>query len=429
MTEAHWLPAVKPEWSMLRLKRIVSCPVVKGDGIAYPFVALEHIRSASGAVNPDFEWSPQSSEDCILFRVGDVLFGKLRPYLRKYLQADRNGCCQSELLVLRPRDMRLSTRFLFYVVQSEPFVAWADATSYGVKMPRTSWESLGIAEVLLPSTSDQDSICAFLDRETARIDALIEKKERLITLLEEKRAALINRAVTKGLDPSAPVKESGVSCLGLVPAHWQVKRLKNVSVGGLVNGLFKTKDAYGDGTPLINVADVYQKDHRIRFESLGRVRATPADVDKYLVLSGDVFFVRSSLKLEGTGASALVDHLPESAVFECHLVRLRPEPCLVAPRFLALYLNSALVRQHIVAMAQTTTMSTIGQNELACLPALLPPLLEQEQVCAAVDADARRIDCVIDKIRQQISEFQEYRTALISAAVTGKIDVRGSAQV
>ena len=150
MTEARWLPVAQPGWSILRLKGIVSCPVVKGDGIACPFVALEHIRSASGAVCPDFEWSPQSSEDCIFFRAGDVLFGKLRPYLRKYLQADRNGCCQSELLVLRPRDMRLSTRFLFYAVQSEPFIAWADATSYGVKMPRTSWEVLSTPKFCCP---------------------------------------------------------------------------------------------------------------------------------------------------------------------------------------------------------------------------------------------------------------------------------------
>jgi len=326
----------------------------------------------------------------------------------------------SEHAVVVDTGGRFNVRWLGEILRSLDLNQYSQSAA----QPGLAVDTIANLSVPEPPEAEQNAIGAFVERQSAKINALVEKKERLITLLEEKRAALINRAVTKGLDPSAPMKTSGILWLGSVPAHWQVKRLKNISVGGLTNGIFKTKDAYGDGTPLINVVDVYQSDHRICFDNLDRVRAIPTEAEKYRVSAGDILFVRSSLKLEGTGASALVDHVPEPTVFECHLVRLRPDPCLAVPGFLSLYLNSALVRQRTVAIAQTTTMSTIGQNELACLPVVLPPPPEQGRICAAIDADSQRIDAAILKIREQIAKFHEYRTALISAAVTGKIDVR-----
>ena len=129
---------------------------------------------------------------------------------------------------------------------------------------------MGLAE---PPTIEQRAIAAFLDRETARIDALVAKKQQLIELLQEKRTALVTRAVTKGLDPNVPMKDSGVEWLGQIPAHWEVVPLKRVLLERAINGLFKKREAWGTGSPIINVVDLYRADFRIDPDSLERVEA------------------------------------------------------------------------------------------------------------------------------------------------------------
>src|SRR5262249_6518145 len=129
----------------------------------------------------------------------------------------------------------------------------------------------------IPAADEQRAIAAFLDREMARIDDLIAKKEQLIELLEEKRAALITHAVTRGLNPDAALRDSGIEWLGQIPKHWEVRRLRHAIKGPLVNGLFKTQEYFGSGYPLINVYDVYRPDFIVDKASLGRVEATSTE--------------------------------------------------------------------------------------------------------------------------------------------------------
>ncbi len=143
--------------------------------------------------------------------------------------------------------------------------------------------------------------------------------------------------------------------------------------------------------------DVYQSDFQVQPELLDRVRVTSEEMEKYEVVAGDLVFVRSSLKLEGIGVSALMSKVPEPTVFECHLVRLRPRRDLVLPRFLSLYLGSMSVRHRLVAAAQTTTMTTIAQEGIACLDVLQPPQEEQVQIVAFLDGETAKIDTLIAK--------------------------------
>ena len=147
-----------------------------------------------------------------IFHEGDVLFGKLRPYLAKALLSTASGVCSTELLVLR--GSKVIPRFLLYYALSDEFIKQVDSSTYGAKMPRASWDFIGNMAAPVPSTNEQISIAAFLDRETAKIDNLISKQERLSGFLQEKRQAVISHAVTKGLDPNAPMKDSGVEWPG-----------------------------------------------------------------------------------------------------------------------------------------------------------------------------------------------------------------------
>jgi type I restriction enzyme, S subunit len=200
--------------------------------------------------------------------------------------------------------------------------------------------------------------------------------------------------------------------------------LRFVAKNGLANGLFKTKDFFGTGTKLINVIDAYQNNYLVDYPSLDRVQTEPHERELYSAKSGDIFFVRSSLKLEGVAASVCLMNPPEETVFECHLVRIRPEQTQVLPQYLIKYLNSSLIRQRLIALAETTTMTTIAQPKLASLEVIVPPLEEQRAIAAYLDQETAKLDALVGKVEAVIERLQEYRAALIAAAVTGQVDVR-----
>ncbi len=321
--------------------------------------------------------------------------------------------------VLRPRN-RLAAGFLAPALNCVDYRAFIDGSTRD-KLTQGDMNRIPIQSPPLP---EQRAIATFLDRETAKIDALIEKKERLIELLQEKRTALITHAVTKGLDPGVTMKDSGVEWLGEVPAHWEIKPLRHVLSGGLRNGIFKKNEHFGKGVKLVNVIDVYVDNFYVHFDGLGRVEADEKESLTYAVKPGDIFFVRSSLKLGGVARAVCIRETPESTVFECHLVRGRPNRSSVSPDYLIHYLNNTLVRQRLISASITTTMSTISQPQLASLEVLRPPPAEQRVIAAHLQLKTAGIDSLVKKIQGGIGQLKEYRTALISAAVTGKIDVR-----
>lgn len=187
------------------------------------YLGLENIESWTGRIIEAESKSHDTTDDdtglANVFKEGDVLFGKLRPYLAKACHASRDGVCSTELLVMRPAES-LHPRFLLYSLLTPNFVGAVDASTFGAKMPRASWDFIGSLEIPVPPIEAQAIIAAYLDRETTRIDGLIAEKERMLALLEEKRAALISHVVTRGLDPSAPLKPSGQEWLGEIPEGW-----------------------------------------------------------------------------------------------------------------------------------------------------------------------------------------------------------------
>ena len=275
----------------------------------------------------------------------------------------------------------------------------------------------------IPPKAEEDRIVAFLDEKTKQIDTLIAKKQRQIELLEEQKAILINLTVTRGLNPHAELQAPGIEWINSIPKGWKVIALRYLLSEPLTNGLFKTKQFYGEGTRLVNVGDVYAQDNVITPSSLERVAANSREKAAYKVLKGDIFFVRSSLKLEGTGASSMMPDCDEETVFECHVIRGRPKPRIIEPEFLIRYLNAASVRSALVAQVKTVTMSTLDQQAFLCLPILVPPKEEQEAICHALRATFEKFNQAKSQIEYQIQALQTLRNSLIAHAVTGKIKV------
>ena len=331
----EWLGEVPEHWKVKALKHVTSCL----DGKRIPLNSEQRALRVGDVPY----WGANSIVDYVdeaLFDEELVLLGEdgapfFQPFARVAFHVDEPIWPNNHVHVLRPKEG--NGQFLAHYLNCVDFSEFVDGSTRD-KLTQGKMKQI---PVLLPTEDERSSVGRFLDRETAKIDILIAKQERLIELLQEKRQALISHAVTKGLNRDAAMKPSGVEWLGEVPAHWAVTRLRRVADGGLINGLFKTKDSYGRGAPLVNVFDVYQRDSQIQPETLDRVETTSAELEKYSVVAGDLLFVRSSLKLEGIGVSALVREVFEPTVFECHLVRLRPRRNLVVPRFLSLYLRVA----------------------------------------------------------------------------------------
>ena len=414
----EWLGEIPANWEVKRLKYAAPLRVsklnIKPEDDTY--IGLENIESWTGRLF--IQDQPESVESAVgQFEAGDVLFGKLRPYLAKAARPEFNGVSTSEILALRP--VEYSQSYLFYSFLNKLYIHWIDMLTYGTKMPRVSPDQVGNGFTPLPPLPEQRAIAAFLDRETAKIDALVAKKERLIELLQEKRTALISHAVTKGLDPDAPLKDSGVEWLGEIPAHWDSKRLKTIS--RIRYGLGQPPRESSKGLPLIRATNVT----RGRITEKDMVYVDPDDVptgrDAFLA-EGEIIVVRSGAY---TADSAIIPKAYDGAVTGYDMVvTVNNELAeFVAVALLCTYVRDA----QLVISSMRSAQPHLNAEELGTAVILLPPLPEQRAIAAFLDRETAQIDALVAKVQEAIDRLKELRTALISAAVTGKIDVREAA--
>ena len=271
---------------------------------------------------------------------------------------------------------------------------------------------------------EQRAIADFLDRETAKIDALVEKRERLIELLQEKRTALITRTVTWGLDPNVPMKDSGVEWLGEIPAHWNVTRIKNLSPF-VTSGSRGWAEFYSDEGPLfLRIGNVQSESIDLNLDEIQHVDPPRgAEGERTRVRPGDILVSITAL----IGAVAVVPRdLPEAFVNQ-HLALVRLANSDVNSRWIAYCITSPVGQEQFAADLYGGTKDGLGLNDVRSLIVLEPPTWEQERMVRYLDQQNKELTTLVQVVRIAIGHLKEYRTALISAAVTGKIDVRNEA--
>ncbi len=279
---------------------------------------------------------------------------------------------------------------------------------------------LGAIRVPMASPNEQRAISAFLDRETAKIDGLVARKERLIELLREKRAALITRAVTRGLDQNVPMKDSGIKWLGKIPAHWEIRRIA-MAVNKITNGYVgPTRDILvDDGVRYLQ--SLHIKNGQIDFDRKRYfvTKNWSKQHRKSVLRTGDVLVVQTG----DIGQNCVVPSTYEGA--NCHaLIILRLKQHLGEGAFFSLLLQSSY-GQNALKWSQTGALHPhLECGHVREIPVVLPPPEEQRLIIREVEVRLQAIDSLLARVRQAIHHLKEFRTALISAAVTGKIDVR-----
>ena len=224
-----WIEPIPKHWDIVRIKRFTTLNTARTsearDNI--PYIGLEDVESGSGKYAPTESNSRQSDTSTVgVFSKGQVLYGKLRPYLRKAIITDFDGVCSTEFLALQPD--RVLPELLQNWLLSPHVTQQIESTCEGAKMPRADWEGIGNILMPLPPVEEQIVIRDRTRAEASRIDTLISKKARFIELLKEKRQALITHAVTKGLNSDVKMKDSGVEWIGEIPEHWKIAQFRRL---------------------------------------------------------------------------------------------------------------------------------------------------------------------------------------------------------
>jgi len=411
----EWLGDVPEHWEVKRLKflvRLVNAKVEADEDTKRTYIGMENIESWTGKLRlPEDAFVPDGISN--VFQSGDVLFGKLRPYLAKATTVDFGGLCSSELMVFRPA--RLYRRFLLYTLLADGFVKLVNSSTYGSKMPRANWEFIGGTRAPVPPLKEQQKIACFLDEQTGKIDGLIRARRDLLALLREKRQAVITHAVTKGLDPAAKLQPSGIEWLGDVPEHWDVKRLKwdSAVLRGASPRPIEDPIYFDDNGEYawVRISDVtaagtYLHETKQRLSELGASLSVKLE-------PGDLF-----LSIAGSVGKPCITEI-KCCIHDGFVYF----PRLSCNRKFLYYIFAS--GEPYKGLGKLGTQLNLNTDTVGSISMAFPPPEEQRAIVRFLDREMARMDDLESVVREAISSLESLRTSIISAAVTGKIDVRG----
>jgi len=431
-----WLGEIPAHWDILRFKFLISEPLKYGanevaeldDPILPRYVRITDVNEDGTLRDDTFKSLREDAAYTYLLKDGDLLFARSGATVGKtFLYQESWGRAAYAGYLIRGRIAlgKMLPQFAAYFARSTNYWNWIFSSIIQATIQNVSAEKYNNLVLSVPPLDEQSKIVVCLDRETARIDRLIEKKERQIELLQEKRTALISHAVTRGLNPNAPMKDSGIEWLGEIPAHWEVVRVKSLEGNsssvvqtGPFGAQLHAKDYLDDGVPLILIRNV--KEMRINDTNIPRV--SPEDADRlsaYRLKKGDIIFSR----VGSIGRIALCTEREQDWLISGQMLRIR----IINPRlndeFAAYAIGCSAILTFIELQSVGSTRESINTDILRNLPLPIPSFNEQRAIAAFLDRETARIDALIMKIKESIDKLREYRTAMISAAVTGKIKV------
>ena len=375
-----------------------------------------------------FEDSPSRARRIV--KSGDTIVSTVRTYLKAVWHADSPNSdlvASTGFAVLTPRSGAYP-KFVSYLCQSEAFTSRVAAESVGVAYPAIAETKLANFHVGVPPVPEQSAIVRFLDHADRRIRRSIRIKEKLVTLLEEQKQAIIHQAVTGQTDartgqPYPAYKPSGVRSLGDVPVHWGVVRLKDVAQ--VQTGLTLGKDYGGVRTisrPYLRVANV-QAGHL----SLGQVKSIDvpsSEAERSALLDGDVLMTEGG-DIDKLGRGCIWNNEIPGCLHQNHIFAVRCNRNALDPEFLVGLMASQHGRAYFQLTAkQTTNLASTNSTTLRAFPIPLPPLDDQLSILRAVSRTANALDSAEDRAATEIDLLREYRTRLIADVVTGKLDVR-----
>ena len=414
----EWLGDVPEQWESERVFSAFNERVETG----HPDLPNLNITIGRGVQVEEFEGARKKRliEDLNAYKraaKGDIAYNTMRMWQGAVGDVPVDGLVSPAYVVARPIKP-INSRFYSYLFRTETFQTETNRHSYGIVSDRNRLYWLGFKNIVIPipSREEQDRIVAFLDQKTAEIDALIAKKQRQIELLDEQKAILINRAVTRGLNPNAKLKPSGIEWIGEIPEHWEVKSLKHVSTmigtGRTPSSVAQAEDL-PDGVHWYTPGD-YKKsgfldtsDRRAKSTRSETVETFPAGSLFYIGIGATLGRVNLSLHEAGCNQQINVIVINSSAHSAEYMLHL---------------LNSG--REFIFSSSDFTTLPILNRSKTAALSVVAPPKDEQEAIAVFCADLILKIQAVQAKIVEHIHSLKTLRSTLIAHAVTGSIQVK-----
>lgn len=422
----EWLGEVPAGWEVKRLKFVATInddilPESTDPDFIFEYVdigGVNYVEGISSKEEMSFENAPSRARRIV--KLGDTIVSTVRTYLRAIAsigEIDKPLIVSTGFAVIRPKT--ICSEFLAYASKASFFVESIVARSTGVSYPAINASEVGNIFISVPGKRKQTAIASYLDKETAKIDSLVAKQEQLIELLREKRQAVISNAVTKGLNPNAKMKESGIEWLEEMPEGWKVKPLKYLAH---INKSMLSESTdpdyefdYVDIGSVSQEAEITKKE-RVKFSS------APSRARR-LVQKGDVIVstVRTYLR-----AIAPIKGSAENLVVSTGFCVVSSSDELKSA-YCSYLLQAPFFVETVVAQSVGVGYPATNASDIANINISVPPLEEQKKIAAFLDRETEKVDILTKKCETAIRLLKERRTALISAAVTGKIDVRSAA--
>lgn len=388
------------EWHPYRIKDIVQLVSIKSEDLTLPYIALDNIISWDATFVPSDSATDGNSNLC---EAGDVIFGKLRPYLAKAYIPTETSICSPEFLVFRP-NKDTNNKFLLYFLLSKSFISHIRNQVAGVKMPRTNWSQISCYPILMPSPDEQKEIAEYLDKECEKIGRNIELLERKADAYKRLRRSIINRAVTRGLNPNAPLKPSASSLTEKIPEHWNERRIKDffteISIKGFPN------------EPMLCATQSRGVIPQSMYEN--RVVAALTGLENMkLVEEGN--FVISLRSFQGG-----IEYAHYRGIISAAYTILRLDGNNSKEYFRYFFKSPTLIKLMKKCVTGIREGQNINYTVLKYENVPLPPYIEQQQIAAYLDEKCGKIDAIIEKIGTQIERLKELKRSLINEVVTGK---------
>ncbi len=428
-TEIPWLARIPTHWrvlsgrSVIRVRRTSSAheqalPVLS---LSYGQIVVKPQDRLHGLV-------PESFATYQIIDPGDIV---CRP---TDLQNDKNslrfgisqhrGIITSAYMCLQAQP-DLVRRHAYYLLHAYDVMKVFYGLGSGLRQ-NLEWKDFKWLPCVVPPIDEQAAIVRYLDHFDRRIRKAIRAKTRLIALLQEEKQAIIHRAVTRGLDPDVPLKPSGVEWLGDVPAHWEVKRQRNLALL-LVSGVDKRRQDDEVPVRLCNYVDVYKHDRITGSLRFMRATASLTEVDRFGLREGDVLITKDSEMWNDIGVPALVQYTAPDLVCGYHLGILRPREGLILGAYLFWAHRSPRVAVQYHVAANGITRYGLTHDAIKSIQIPLPPLPEQAAIARYVDEATAGLDGAIAVVQREIALLREYRARLVADVVTGALDVRAAA--
>lgn len=418
-----WIGEIPENWKTVKVKQAFvrknekakqETPVILS--LARSGVKVRDVSTNEGQVAESYyNYNPVS--------VGDLLLNPMDLYSGANCSiSDVEGVISPAYVNLRSRNGYYS-KFYDYYFKVQYWMMVLFAHGKGVSFDNR-WtlnnETLMNFPIVSPDYDTQRRIADFLDDKCGKIDRYIEKQQQIIDKLKEYKQAVITEAVTKGLNPDVPMKDSGIEWIGMIPEYWNIRRLRYL--GSCLNGISKGGEFFGDGFPFVSYGDVY-RNMELPQKVEGLVQTTESEREWYSVKEGDVFFTRTSETIEDVAIASTCMQTIENATFAGFLIRFRPNTNLLTKEFSKFYFRSDKHRLFFVKEMNLVTRASLSQELLKRLPILLPPIKEQQEIAHLLESKCSEIDSAISKQTVIIEKLTGYKKSLIYEAVTGKLEV------